>query len=139
MYVEGKVFAIDPILRQKRDPTLCSNMRYELEAIDDDVEYAGSYLDPAVRSQTPSRDGHDTLRGSSSYQTQEQSACANSKSLKSKSSQRSGKHHHHHHHRDSFRTSDSNAPDGKSAFSKFSSHKSKTSKNTSPSSGVFSG
>ena len=157
MYVDGKAFAIDPRMRQKRDPTLYngaqqgsviedahsgypgSSMRYELEAIDDDVEYAGSYLDPAtVRSQAPdSRDRHDTLHGSLSHQTQEQSVCANTKSVKSKSSQRSDKYRHNH--RDSFRTSDSKAPDSKSTFSKFSSHKSKTSKNTSPSSGVFSG
>lgn len=141
MYMDGKAFAIDPggqqgfVIEDEHSGYPVCSMRCELEAINDDAEYAHSYLDSKrFRSQAAySRDGHDTLRGSSSCQTQEQSTCA--KSMKSKTSRKSDKRH-----RDtSFRASDSNAPDGMSAFSKRSSHKSKMSKNTSPSSGVFSG
>jgi hypothetical protein len=148
MYVDGKVSAIDPVISQEPDPTLYdeghqstiarniySSYHYEIEPIDDDVEYIRSCQDrKSFRSQaTYSRDGHAIL-GGTSLRSQEKSARSANNLMKSKSSQRTNKQH-----LDGFQTSESTSPDAETTFSKQSSHKSKSSKNTTPHSGVFTG
>jgi len=141
MYVDGKASGMDPGIGQKPDPTLYdegqqstvagdiySAYRYDIEPIDEDVEYIRSFQDrKSFRSQAVySRDGHDTL-GGTSLRSQEKSACTANNSMKSKSSRRTDTQH-----LDGFQTSESTSPDAKASFSKRSSHKSKSSKNTTP-------